>query len=55
MTYAFTFCEACKERQLGCKGTRNMCTRCRRDKKVPKVWPDRREQRETTYIYRTLE
>ena len=38
MTYAFTFCEACKERQLGCKGTRNMCTRCRRDKKVPKVW-----------------
>ena len=38
MTYAFFFCEACKERQLECKGTRNMCTRCRRDKKVPKVW-----------------
>ena len=31
MTYTFTFCEVCKD-------TRNMCTRCRRDKKVPKVW-----------------
>ena len=38
MTYASSFCEACKERRLECKGTRNMCTRCRRDKKVPKVW-----------------
>ena len=38
MTYTFTFCEVCKERRLECKGTRNMCTRCRRDKKVPKVW-----------------
>ena len=38
MTYAFSFCEVCKERRLECKGTRNMCTRCRRDKKVPKVW-----------------
>ena len=38
MTYAFFFCEVCKERRLECKGTRNMCTRCRRDKKVPKVW-----------------
>ena len=38
MTYAFSFCEVCKERRLECKGTRNLCTRCRRDKKVPKVW-----------------
>ena len=38
MTYAFSFCEVCKERRLECKGTRNMCTRCRRDKKVPEVW-----------------
>ena len=38
MTYAFTFCEVCNESRLECKGTRNMCTRCRRDKKVPKVW-----------------
>ena len=38
MTYAFFFCEVCKERRLECKGTRDMCTRCRRDKKVPKVW-----------------
>ena len=37
MTYAFSFCEVCKERRLECKGTRNMCTRCRRDKRVPKV------------------
>ena len=34
MTYAFSFCEVCKERRLECKGTRHMCTRCRRDKKV---------------------
>ena len=33
--YAFSFCEVCKERRLECKGTRNLCTRCRRDK-VPK-------------------
>ena len=26
MTYAFRFCEVCKERRLECKGTRNMCT-----------------------------
>ena len=38
MTYTFTFCEVCKERRLECKGTRNMCTCCRRDKRVPKVW-----------------
>ena len=38
MTYAFFFCEVCKEWRLECKGTRNMCTRCRRDKKVPNVW-----------------
>ena len=37
MTYAFSFCKVCKERRLECKGTRNTCTRCRRDKKVPKV------------------
>ena len=36
MTYAFSFCEVCKERRLECKGTRNLYTRCRRDKKVPK-------------------
>ena len=35
MTYTFTFCEVCKERRLECKGTRNMCTHCRRDRKVP--------------------
>ena len=38
MTYALSFCEVCKERRLECKGTRNMFTRCRRDKKVPNVW-----------------
>ena len=38
MTYAFSFCGVCKERRLECKGLRNICTRCRRDKKVPKVW-----------------
>ena len=40
MTYTFSFCEVCKERRLEYKVTRNMCTRCRRDKKVPKVWSD---------------
>ena len=40
MTYMFGFCEVCKERRLECKVTRNMCTRCQRDKKVPKVWSD---------------
>ena len=38
MTYKFSFFEVCKERRLKCKDTRNMCTRCRRDKKVQKVW-----------------
>ena len=38
MTYKFSCCEVCKERQLECKGSGDMCTRCRRDKKVPKVW-----------------
>ena len=38
MTYVFFFCEVCKERRLECKGTRNIFIRCRRDKKVPKVW-----------------
>ena len=40
MTYKFSCCEVCKERRLECKGTRNICSRCRRDKKVPKVWSD---------------
>ena len=40
MTYTFSCCEVCKERRLECKGTRNMCTRCRRDKKIPKVWSE---------------
>ena len=40
MTYKFSCCEVCKERRLQCKGTRNMCSRCKRDKKVPKVWSD---------------
>ena len=40
MTYKFGCCEVCKERRLECKATGNTCTRCRRDKKVPKVWSD---------------
>ena len=40
MTYKLSCCEVCNERRLECKGTGNMCTRCRRDKKVPKVWSD---------------
>ena len=40
MTYKFGCCEVCKERPLECKATGNTCTRCRRDKKVPKVWSD---------------
>ena len=40
MTYTFTCCEVCNERRLEGKGTRNRCTRCRRDKKVPKVWSE---------------
>ena len=40
MTYMFSCCEVCKERRLEGKGTGNLCTRCRRDKKVPKVWSD---------------
>ena len=40
MTHKFSSCEVCKERRLGCKGTGNTRTRCRRDKKVPKVWSD---------------
>ena len=38
MTYTFSCCEVCKERRLECKGTGNTCTRCKRDKKVPKLW-----------------
>ena len=38
MTYRFSYCDVCKERRLEGKGTGNMCTRCRRDKKVPRVW-----------------
>ena len=40
MTYKFSCCEVCKERQLEDKGTGNLCSRCRRDKRVPKVWSD---------------
>ena len=40
MTYKFSCCEVRKERRLECNGTRNSCSRCRRDKKVPKVWSD---------------
>ena len=40
MTYTFSCCEVCKERRLECKGTGNMCTRCKRDKKEPKLWSD---------------
>ena len=40
MTYKFSCCEVCKERRLERKATGNTCTRCRRDKKVPKVWSD---------------
>ena len=40
MTYKFSCCEVCQERRLEGKGTGNMCTRCRRDKKVPKVSSD---------------
>ena len=40
MTYRFSYCDVCKERHLEGKGTGNMCTRCRRDKKVPRVWSD---------------
>lgn len=40
MTYKFSCCEVCKERRLESKGTRNMCTHCRRDKNVPKVWSE---------------
>ena len=38
MTYKFSCCEVCKEQRLECQGSGNMCSRCRRDKKVPKVW-----------------
>jgi len=40
MTYIFSCCEVYNEQRLESKGTRNMCTRCRRDKKVPKVWSE---------------
>ena len=40
MTYMFSCCEGCNERRLEGKVTRNMCSRCRRDKKVPKVWSE---------------
>ena len=38
--YTFSCCEVCKERLLECKGTRNICTRGRREKKMPKVWSE---------------
>jgi len=40
LIYQFGCCEVCNKRQLEWKGTGNVCTRCRRDKKVPKVWSD---------------
>ena len=40
MTYMFNCCEVCNEQRLEGKCTRNICTRCRKDKKVPKVWSD---------------
>ena len=40
MTYKFNCCEVCKERRLEGKGTGNLCSRCRRDERVPKVWSD---------------
>lgn len=38
MTYRFSHCDVCKARLLEGKGTGNMCTCHRRDKKVPRVW-----------------
>jgi len=40
MADMFSCCEVCNERRLEGKVTRNMCNRCRRDKKVPKVWSE---------------
>ena len=40
MTYMFSCCEVCNERRLAGKVTRNVCSRCRRDKKVPKLWSE---------------
>ena len=40
LTYMFSSCEVCKEQRLECKVTGNTSTRCRGDKKVPKVWSD---------------
>ena len=40
MTYIFNCCEVCNEQRFEGKFTRNICTRCRKDKKVPKVWSD---------------
>jgi hypothetical protein len=37
MTYMFSCREVSNERRLEGKSIRNMCTRCRRDKKIPKV------------------
>ncbi|XP_078350740.1 uncharacterized protein LOC144635515 [Oculina patagonica] len=38
MRYQFSCCDVCKERRLECKGTGNVCTRCRKDRNDPKVW-----------------
>ncbi|KAL9962439.1 hypothetical protein ACROYT_G031543 [Oculina patagonica] len=45
MTYKFRCCDICQERRLEGKGTANMCSRCRNDKKDPdcKVWSDKNE------------
>ena len=40
MTYTVSCCEVCKDWRLEFKGTGNTCTRCKRDKKVPKLWSD---------------
>ena len=40
LTYSFSRCDICKERSLECKGSGNMCTRCKRDKNEPKLWSD---------------
>ena len=37
MTHRFSYCDVCKKRHLEGKGTGNMCTHCKRDKKVPRV------------------
>ena len=40
MTYMLNCCKVCNEQRLEGKCTKNICTCCRKDKKVPKVWSD---------------